>query len=131
MRQLFISAVFTITATAANAQDGPAFFKDTYPPHAFQSVMQWYGTLGGEDAQLDAMSRELVMLGVAAQIPCDYCVYAHAKNAAAAGATEVQIKEAVAAAAAVRMWSTVLNGMDYDYESFVSEFDAMRGAAAN
>lgn len=120
-------AFAAVAATSAFAQNAPAFFADTYPPHALPAAMQWYGTLGAEGAELDALTRELVMLGVAAQIPCEYCVYAHTRNALAAGATETQIREAVAAAAAVRMWSTVLHGMQYDYDAFVAEIDQMHG----
>ncbi len=125
MKFALFAAAFALTNTASVAQDAPRFFSETYPSHALGPAMQWYGSLGGEGAELDAATRELVMLGVAAQVPCDYCVYAHAKNARAAGATETQIKEAVAAAAAVRMWSTVLNGMNYDYEDFIAQIDAM------
>lgn len=120
-------AFASITATSAFSQNAPDFFAETYPPHALAAAMQWYGTLGGEGAQLDARTRELVMLGVAAQIPCEYCIYAHTRNALAAGATETQIREAIAAGAAVRMWSTVLHGMQYDYDAFVAEIDQMHG----
>jgi AhpD family alkylhydroperoxidase len=128
MRNSFIAVALALTATASAAQDAPRFFSETYPSHALGPAMQWYGSLGGEGAELDAATRELVMIGAAAQIPCDYCVYAHTKNARAAGATEAQIREAVAAAAAVRMWSTVLNGMGYDYAQFTAEIDEMHGA---
>ncbi|WP_370162752.1 carboxymuconolactone decarboxylase family protein [Limimaricola soesokkakensis] len=127
MKTFQFAAVLALAGTAALGQDAPRFFAETYPSHALGPAMQWYGSLGGEGAELDSATRELVMLGAAAQIPCDYCVYAHAKNARAAGATEAQIKEAVAAAAAVRMWSTVLNGMSYDYTAFTEEIDQMHG----
>lgn len=131
MKPLYLATALAMTATASIAQEAPKFFSETYPSHALGPAMQWYGSLGGEGAELDAMTRELVMLGVSAQVPCDYCVYAHAKNARAAGATEAQIREAVAAAAAVRMWSTVLNGMNYDYTAFTSEIDKMHESAGN
>lgn len=127
MKKVFLTVALALTATATTAQDAPRFFSETYPSHALGPALQWYGSLGGEGAQLDAATRELVMLGVAAQIPCDYCVYAHTKNARAAGATDAQVKEAVAVAAAVRMWSTVLNGMNYDYAEFTAEVDRMHG----
>jgi AhpD family alkylhydroperoxidase len=38
--------------------------------------------------------KHLIGLGVAAQIPCDYYVYAHTLKAKQAGATEAEIKEA-------------------------------------
>lgn len=129
MKPLYLAMALAMTTTGAVAQDAPRFFSETYPTHALGAVMQWYGSLGAEGAELDTLTRELVMLGVAAQIPCDYCVYAHAASARAAGATDAQVREAVAAAGAVRMWSTVLNGMDYDYDQFTAEIDGMQSAA--
>ena len=82
-------------------------------------------TLVGKNAELDIKTRELIALAVSAQIPCAYCVYAHDKNARAAGASEAEIREAVATAAHVRHWSTVLNGMGYDFEAFKMEVDKM------
>lgn len=131
MKTLVLSTLLAFSSTAALAQDAPAFFKETYPAHALEAAMKWYGSLGSDAAELDRKTRELVMLGVAAQIPCDYCVYAHTKNARAAGATEEQIREAVAVAGAVRMWSTVLNGMHYDYAAFTAEIDKMHAASGN
>jgi AhpD family alkylhydroperoxidase len=131
MKTLYLAMALATATTGSVAQDAPKFFSETYPPHALGTAMQWYGSLGGEGAELDAVTRELVMLGVSAQIPCNYCVYAHAKNARAAGATEGQVREAVAAAGAVRMWSTVLNGMSYDFDQFTAEVDEMHGGAGN
>lgn len=131
MKSLYHAMAFALIATGSVAQEAPKFFSETYPSHALGPAMQWYGSLGGEGAELDGLTRELVMVGVAASIPCDYCVYAHASAAQAAGATEAQVREAVAAAGAVRMWSTVLNGMNYDYDQFTAEIDGMHDAAGN
>ena len=46
------------------------------------------GSVGGDGTKLNAKTRELIALGVAAQIPCAYCVHVHNKNARAEGATE-------------------------------------------
>ncbi|MGR3627583.1 MAG: carboxymuconolactone decarboxylase family protein [Limimaricola sp.] len=110
---------------AQGNQGPPEFFRSIYPEHAFDEAMALYGALGNEEAELDAKTRELVALAVAAQIPCEYCVYAHMKNARSAGATEGELREAVATAANVRMWSTMLNGMDYDFEAFRAEHDEL------
>ncbi|MDN3558171.1 carboxymuconolactone decarboxylase family protein [Halomonas maura] len=107
------------------AQDAPKFYTETYPAHALQPAMEAQGALNGEEAVLDAKTRELIGLAVAAQIPCSYCSYAHTASARAAGATDDEIREAVALAAQTRHWSTVLNGMQYDLEEFKSEFDEM------
>jgi AhpD family alkylhydroperoxidase len=75
--------------------------------------------------RLDGKTKELLGLAVAAQIPCTYCVYFHTAAAKANGATEEEIREAVAMAAIVRHWSTVLNGMQVDQKTFQNETDTV------
>ena len=122
---VILSTVLALLATPGFGADPPKFYKDTFPEHALQYKLEAEMALVGENAQLDVKTRELIALGVSAQIPCEYCVYAHTKNAIAAGASEAEIREAVATAAHVRHWSTVLNGMAYDLESFKMEVDEM------
>ncbi len=126
MKTVVFAAALALFATIVSGQDPPKFYKDTFPEHALESKLKAEGVLVGKGAQLDAKTRELIALGVAAQIPCVYCVYVHNKNARAAGASEAEIREAVATAAHVRHWSTVLNGMGYDFETFKSEVDKMQ-----
>ena len=52
-------------------------------------------------------------------------MYVHNKKARAQGASEAEVREAVATSAHVRHWSTVLNGMAYDFPAFKAEVDAM------
>ena len=73
---------------------------------------------------LPSKIRELIGLAVAAQIPCQYCVYYHAKAAKAAGASKEEIREAVHQASLTRHWSTVLYGNQYDLGNYKSETDA-------
>ena len=115
-------ALFAVPVTGGNV---PKFYKDTYPEHALKAALEAKKALMGKDAKLDAKTRELIGLAVAAQIPCTYCVYVHIKSARAKGASEAEIREAVAMAAHVRHWSTVLNGMEYDFEAFKAEVDKM------
>jgi len=77
-----------------------------------------------EESALPAKTRELISLGVAAQIPCQYCIYYHTKAAKAQGATEEEIREAVLASSLVRHWSTVLQGNQYDLRAFKAGVDA-------
>lgn len=123
MKILILTAITVLYATTAIAQEPPKFFKDTYPEYALKSALEARDILEGKDAQLDAKTRDLIALAVSAQIPCTYCVYAHLKDARAHGASESEIREAIATAATVRQWSTVLNGMGYDFEAFKKEFD--------
>src|ERR1700681_776995 len=80
--------------------------------------------------QLNGKTKELIGLAVAAQIPCQYCIYFHTAAAKANGATDEEIKEAVAMAAVVRHWSTVLNGMQVDLDGFKRDTDTVLRAPA-
>jgi len=122
---MITAAAFACVLNTASAQEPPRFYRDTYPEHALQSRLAAEDVLAGSEAKLDAKTRELIALGVAAQIPCAYCVYVHDKKARAEGATEAEVREAVATSAHVRHWSTVLNGMGYDFAAFKAEVDAM------
>jgi AhpD family alkylhydroperoxidase len=77
---------------------------------------------------LDGKTKELIALAVAAQIPCDYCIYGHTVGAKHAGATDEQIKKAIAASGQVRKMSTELNGNQYDLASFKKQIDAAYAA---
>jgi AhpD family alkylhydroperoxidase len=72
---------------------------------------------------LDGKTKELIGLAVAAQIPCDYCVYFHTRAAKANGATDQQIAEAVGMAAITRAGSTVMNGQQVDLVQYKKDVD--------
>ena len=73
------------------------------------------------DTALDPKTKALISLGVAAQIPCEYCIWQDTNAARAAGATEAEIAEAVGIAATTRMWSTMFYGLEVDLETFKAE----------
>src|SRR5262249_56190805 len=60
--------------------------------------------------------KALISLAVAAQIPCQYCIWADTNDAKQAGATDEEIGEAVAMAGLTRNWSTIFNGLQVDFE---------------
>jgi len=117
--------VAVLAAGPALAQDAPQFMKQTYPDYAIGQAMGLVGALEGDRAAIDSKTMNLIQLGVAAQIPCQYCIYYHTKAAMTAGASESEIKAAIAAAADTRMWSTVLNGSAYDLQAFIDEVDQL------
>lgn len=119
-----VAAVYAISSSAI-ADEAPGFYSNTYPQHALQAMLAADKILMGPDAKIEGKTRELIALGVAAQIPCAYCVYVHTKEARSAGASEAEVREAVATAAHVRHWSTVLNGMAYDFTAFKTEIDRL------
>jgi AhpD family alkylhydroperoxidase len=70
---------------------------------------------------IPSRQKALISLAVDAQVPCRYCVYWDTASAKAEGATDQEISEAVALASITRKWSTVLNGVRTDPESFSKE----------
>ncbi len=70
---------------------------------------------------LPAKIKELIGLGVAAQVPCKYCAYAHTELAKLNGASETEIKEAVVMAALTRHWSAFIQGTDTNLIKFRAE----------
>jgi AhpD family alkylhydroperoxidase len=121
-KSLLVCAALAIaTMTAQAADDPPKFMKQTYPDQALQGAWSDWQAVFGKDGAVPQKYKELIALGVAAQIPCQYCVYAHTLLAKKHGATDAEVKEAIAAAALVRQWSTVLNGSAYDMKDFKAE----------
>lgn len=144
---LAASAVFALglaVAPTAQAQDAAATYRDIEQtlglvPTFFKLFPE--GGIAGAWAEfkavqlnpktkLDGKTKELIGLAVSAQIPCHYCVYFHTAAAKANGASEEEVREAVAMAAIARHWSTVLNGMQVDMAAFRKETDTVLGAAA-
>ena len=86
--------------------------KQTLPDQAQKPLWEEYLAIMNPAGALDGKTKQLIGLAVAAQVPCAYCVFVHTKAAKAAGATDAQIKEAIATAALIRFNSTMLNGSD-------------------
>jgi len=108
----------------------PGFFK-AFPESGIAGAWAEFKAVQlNPKTKLDGKTKELIGLAVAAQIPCHYCIYFHTAAAKANGASEQEISEAVAMAAVVRHWSTVLNGMQVDYPGFTREVDAVMHLAA-
>jgi AhpD family alkylhydroperoxidase len=108
---------------SAFAQEAPPFLKAIEPQAAVSSAWQEWMAVFNPKGALDGKTKELIGLAVAAQIPCQYCVYAHTLGAKHAGATDEQIKEAIAASGLVRKMSTELNGSQYDMAEFKKQID--------
>lgn len=133
MKTVLITTAMTLAlATAggfsvpAHSGEAPDFVRDTYPEQGVEAAWQnIQSVIGDPDSALEGKTKELIALAVSAQIPCDYCVYSHTVGAEAHGATDAEIREALATAALIRKWSTLLNGSQYDMDAFRQEIDAM------
>ena len=103
----------------------PTFFK-LFPESGIAGAWAEFKSVQlNPKTKLDAKTKELIGLAVAAQIPCQYCVYFHTAVAKANGASDEEVREAVAMAAIARHWSTVLNGMQVDLAQFKAETDTV------
>lgn len=108
----------------------PKMFQ-AFPDYALAGAWENFKALSGPESVIPPKYRELLQLAVAAQIPCQYCIYFHTAAAKAFGATEEEIQEAVAQGAQTRHWSMILQGNMINYEEFKKEFDkAMEYMAA-
>jgi len=125
MKSLIAGVLFSLTLMPIAQADGPPpFMKDTLPEHAMMEILKSWGAVQGEGAAVDAKTRELIALAVAAQIPCEYCVYAHTTRLKEKlGASDAELKEAIVIAGYIRLFSTVFNGNGYSFEDFQAEFD--------
>ncbi len=69
--------------------------------------------------------KELIGVAVAATLRCHYCSYFHTEAARLNGATEDEIREALLLGSLTNLFSTFLNGSQYDLEHFKKETDEM------
>ena len=130
MRLLLSACLFLFTATVF-AEDTVREVKTANPfialhPEAQQAAAAAYyeaveknvfnGAIPLKHAQLAAISASVAM-------KCVYCNPAHAAFARAAGATEEEIKTAVAIAADVALNSSMLYGSQFDMDTFMKMFE--------
>jgi AhpD family alkylhydroperoxidase len=147
MKIIAAAAVVFVASTAARAADEavyraalkdieqtlgsvPTFFTQM-PKAGFAGAWQQLKDLEfSQDTALSPKVKALIELAVVAQIPCEYCIWADTEAARAAGASDEEIREAVAVAATGRYWSTMLNGLQVDLPTFKQEFGALMGVEA-
>ena len=145
---------FNAAVAAASAFAGAAGAQESPAQAAYRDIEQTLGSVPGffrafpeagiagawsefksvqlnPETRLSGKTKELLGLAVAAQIPCQYCIYFHTAAAKLNGASDEEIREAVAMSAIVRHWSTVLNGMQVDMAGFKRETDTVLRLAAS
>jgi AhpD family alkylhydroperoxidase len=103
----------------------PQFFR-VFPKEGIAGAWsEFKGLQLNPHTALNGKQKELIGLAVAAQIPCDYCIYFHRAAAALNGATEIEMQEAISLAALTRHWSAIFNGPMIDPNSFKKDADKM------
>lgn len=98
-------------------------FLEAYPKYALDGAWKDLKALQLSKTSIPGKYKQLIAVGISAQIPCQYCVYFHKEMAKLNGASKAEIQEMIAVAAETRQWSTYINGMGMDYEAFTKEVD--------
>jgi AhpD family alkylhydroperoxidase len=75
---------------------------------------------------LSAKTKGLIGLAIAAQMPSRLTIWSYSKCARSSGASEAEVKEAVAISALARHWSTFFNGIQLDEGKFRAELGKLR-----
>lgn len=73
------------------------------------------------ETELSQREKELVGLGAAVAMQCQYCIHFHTEAAKLEDVSETELTEAVNLAANTRYFSSILHGSQADYDDFVDE----------
>ncbi|HAZ11583.1 MAG: hypothetical protein A2X86_21705 [Bdellovibrionales bacterium GWA2_49_15] len=101
----------------------PSFFR-AYPEAGVAGVWREFKELQLNPAtSIPNKYKELIGLGVAAQIPCSYCLHFHTEASKLHGATTGEIYETAAIAGNARHWSAAFNGLQKEYGQFEKDLE--------
>lgn len=98
----------------------PGMFK-TVPDSSLELEWKLFKQFEVEEGAIPNKYRELMGLAISAVTKCRYCSFFHTELAKLHGATEAEIEEAVHFAKTTAGWSTYINGLQLDYETFRKE----------
>jgi AhpD family alkylhydroperoxidase len=126
----------TVPAGAAKLDSPDAVYRDVeqtfgfvpdwiraYPQAGIVGAWKEMKAIEVEPSVLSPKAKELIGLGVAAQVPCSYCTYFHTQSAKAAGASAGEIREAAALAGLARHWTTIFAAGVTDEAAFRRDVD--------
>jgi AhpD family alkylhydroperoxidase len=98
----------------------PSFFK-MLPDASLELEWQLFQRVQMDEGPIPNKYRELIGLAIAGVTHCRYCAFYHTEMARLYGATDQEIEDAVHYAKSSAGWSTYLNGLQVDFETFKKE----------
>lgn len=98
----------------------PSFFK-LVPDSTIELEWQLMKKVQFEEGPIPNKYRELIGIAISGISKCRYCALFHTEIAKLYGATEAEIEDAVHYAKSSAGWSTYLNGLQVDYDTFEKE----------
>ncbi len=98
----------------------PSMFK-SIPDSSLELEWRLFKTVQFDEGPIPNKYRELIGVALSAITKCRYCAYFHTEIAKLNGASDAEIEDAVHYAKSTAGWSTYVNGLQIDYETFKDE----------
>jgi len=98
----------------------PTFMKGI-PDSTLELEWKLWKAVQFDEGKIPNKYRELMGIAISGTTKCRYCSLFHTEMAKLFGATDAEIEEAVHYAKSSAGWSTYLNGMQIDYDTFKEE----------
>jgi AhpD family alkylhydroperoxidase len=98
----------------------PSMFK-SIPEKTLELEWLLFKKVQFEEGPIPNKYRELIGVAISAISKCRYCALFHTEIAKLNGATEAEIEDAIHYAKSSAGWSTYINGLQLDYETFKKE----------
>ena len=98
----------------------PTFMK-SIPDDSLEEEWSLFKKIELGESRIPNKYKELIGIAVSAATKCRYCILFHTEVARLAGASDEEIEEAVHYAKMTTGWSTYIQGMETDYETFRDE----------
>lgn len=98
----------------------PSFFK-LVPDATLELEWQLFKKVQLETGVIPSKYRELIGIAISGITKCRYCALYHTELAKLNGATDAEIEDAVHFAKSSAGWSTYINGLQVDFDTFKEE----------
>ena len=98
----------------------PSMFK-SIPDSSLELEWRLFKTVQFDEGPIPNKYRELIGVALSAITKCRYCAYFHTEIAKLNGASDAEIEDVVHYAKSTAGWSTYVNGLQMDYETFKDE----------
>jgi AhpD family alkylhydroperoxidase len=102
----------------------PSFFK-VIPDSSLEQEWNLFKVTQLEEGPIPGKYRELIGVAVAAATKCRYCTEFHTVAARLNGAKDAEIEDALHFSKATTGWSTYINGLAPEFNSFKAEVAQM------
>jgi AhpD family alkylhydroperoxidase len=98
----------------------PSFFK-LVPDSTLELEWRLMKKVQFDEGPIPNKYRELIGIAISGITKCRYCALFHTEIARLNGATDAEIEDAVHYAKSSAGWSTYINGLQVDYDTFKEE----------